>query len=84
MSELTERAMSEIESVLNDLTRGLPQEDQAAIVEAVRSRTLERAGEVYGLVELHFNDRAGDSHWLYVIAHEADILLEPSDDERKA
>ena len=67
--------MSEIESVLNDLTRGLPQEDQEAIVEAVRSRTLERAGEEYGLVELHFVDSAGNEHWLYVIAHEADVLL---------
>lgn len=67
--------MTEIESVLNDLTRGLPQEDREAIAEAVRSRTLERAGEVFGIVELRFNDRAGNEHWLAVTEPEADVLL---------
>ena len=67
--------MSEIQSVLNDLTRGLPQEDQDAIVEAVRSRTLEPAGEAFGIVELHFVDRAGNGHWLVVTEQEADVLL---------
>ena len=76
--------MSEIESVLGDLTRGLPQDDQEAIAEAVRSRTLERAGEAFGLVELRFNDRAGNEHWLVVTEQEADVLLAPSADERKA
>jgi hypothetical protein len=76
--------MSEIQSVLNDLTRGLPREDQAAIVEAVRNRTLERTGQMSGMVELHFVDRAGDDYWLYANAHDADVLLAPSADERKA
>ena len=76
--------MSEIQSVLNDLTRGLPQEDQDAIVEAVRNRTLERTVQVSGLVDLRFVDRAGNSHWLAVTEHEADVLLAPSADERKA
>jgi len=67
--------LTEIESVLNDLTRGLPQEDQEAIVEAVRSRTLERAGEAFGIVELRFNDRAGNEHWLVVTEQEAAVLL---------
>jgi hypothetical protein len=70
--------MSDIESVLNDLTRGLPREDQAAIVEAVRNRTLERTGQMSGMVELHFVDRAGNSHWLAVTEHDADVLLAPS------
>lgn len=69
--------MSEIQSVLNDLTRGLPQDDQEAIAEAVRSRTLERVGETFGIVELRFNDRAGNEHWLVVTEPEADILLAP-------
>lgn len=75
--------MTEIESVLNDLTRGLPQEEQEAIVEAVRSRTLERAGEVFGLVELRFNDRAGNEHWLVVTEQEVDVLLAPSDEKAR-
>ena len=70
--------MSEIESVLNDLTSGLPQEEQEAIVEAVRSRTLERTGQVSGIVELHFVGRSGDDYWLYANEHEADVLLAPS------
>ena len=70
--------MSDIESVLNDLTRGLPREDQAAIVEAVRNRTLERTGQMSGMVELHFVGRAGNSHWLAVTELEADVLLAPS------
>lgn len=69
--------MTEIESVLNDLTRGLPQEDQEAIAEAVRSRTLERVGETFGIVELRFVDAAGNEHWLVVTEQEADVLLAP-------
>jgi hypothetical protein len=71
MSELTERARK----VLNDLTSGLLQEEQEAIVEAVRSRMLERAGEAFGIVELHCVDRAGNGHWLVVTEQEADVLL---------
>ena len=70
--------MSDIESVLNDLTRGLPREDQAAIVEAVRNRTLERTGQMSGMVEMHFVGRSGDGHWLVVTEQEADVLLAPS------
>ena len=70
--------MSEIQSVLNDLTRGLPREDQDAIVEAVRNRTLERTGQMSGMVELHFVGRSGDDYWFYANAHDADVLLAPS------
>ena len=54
-----------LRSVPASLLTGLPDEDQAAIRDAI-GKTVKFAGITYGQAELEFRDRQGDVHTIWV------------------
>jgi hypothetical protein len=61
-----------------DLLSGLPEEDQSAIRAIIGKKLFVKGFDQYGHVELHFKDKDGDYHNIWVRPSEVEVLKELS------
>jgi hypothetical protein len=58
----------------NGLLSGLPEEDQFAIRTIIGKKLFVKDFDQYGHVELHFKDKDGDYHYIWVRPSEVEVI----------